>query len=295
MQDKLVSIIIPTYNRADLIGETIQSVVDQSYKNWELIVVDDGSEDHTEEVIKKFNISAISYYKIEHCGRLGQVRNIGIKAAKGEYIAFLDSDDIWLPQKLEYQLALLDQYPNASFIFGHGEQFGPGAIPPPKLEPLFVGNVFLPLLMEERFVFYVPTVLFQKEILKKIGPIDERWISGGDFNFFLRMGFYFDGIFSNEIVVKIRKHEQSHSANLELIAYHDYLEIMERFRRDKLLTPTQFVQLASRQYYRLGYQHLIGGYKRKALHEFIKYIRLNPFRVKGWFRLAQASLGFLKS
>jgi glycosyltransferase involved in cell wall biosynthesis len=294
MQDKLVSIIIPTYNRADLIGETIQSVIDQSYKSWELIIVDDGSTDDSKNYITKFKDERIRYYTIEHCGILGKVRNVGISHAKGDYIAFLDSDDLWLPQKLEYQLTLLDQYPNASFVFGHGEQFGPGAIPPPELESLFVGNIFLPLLLEERFVFYVPTVLFKKKNLKQTGLISENLRSAGDINFFLRMGHRFEGIFSNTIIVKIRKHKQSHSGSLELVAYQEYLEIIKNFLHEKLLTFTQFAQLASKQYYKLGFQYLKKGDKKKALREFVKYIRLNPLRVNGWFRLSQCALGYLK-
>jgi glycosyltransferase involved in cell wall biosynthesis len=288
MQDKLVSIIIPTYNRADLIGETIQSVIDQTYTNWELIVVDDGSSDNTSGLLSKFNNSRIRYYAIEHCGILGKVRNVGMSHATGEYIAFLDSDDIWLPEKLEYQLSLLNKYPQASFVFGHGEQFGLGAIPPPELETLFSGNIFLPLLLEERFVFYVPTVLFKKENLKQTGLINESLISGGDINFFLRMGYRFDGIFSNTIVVKIRKHKQSHSSSLELVAYEEYLKMIKKFHQEKLLTSGQFNLLASKQYYKLGFQYLNKGNAKKAIGEFLKYINLNPLRLNGWFRLAQS-------
>ena len=101
---ELVSIIVPTYNRGHLIGETIQSVIDQSYKNWELIIVDDGSKDNTKERIEGFNDDRLRYYFIEHCGIIGAVRNRGMNNARGEYIAFLDSDDLWQPDKLDYQL-----------------------------------------------------------------------------------------------------------------------------------------------------------------------------------------------
>ena len=93
----LVSVIIPTYNRVHLIGETIQSVIDQSYTNWELIIIDDGSTDDSENVINEFNDNRIRYYTIQHCGILGKVRNVGLSHSKGDYIAFLDSDEIWLP------------------------------------------------------------------------------------------------------------------------------------------------------------------------------------------------------
>jgi glycosyltransferase involved in cell wall biosynthesis len=275
MQKKLVSIIVPTYNRADLIGETIQSVIDQTYKNWELIIVDDGSTDDSKNYITKFNDERIVYYAIEHCGILGKVRNVGISHAKGDYIAFLDSDDLWLPQKLEYQLTLLQQYPT-------------------ELESLFVGNIFLPLLLEERFVFYVPTVLFKKKNLEETGLISESMVSGGDIHFFLKMAHRFEGIFSNKIIVKIRKHKQSHSDSLESVANQEYIEMIQKFRHEKLLTSNQFGQLASKQYYKLGLIHLKKGDGKKALQEFIKYVRLNPFRLNGWFRISQCALAYLK-
>src|SRR6478736_9323873 len=120
---ELVSIIVPTYNRAHLIGETIQSVIDQSYINWELIIVDDGSTDDTKKKVEEFNDKRIRYFFIEHTGLIGAVRNFGMKNTRGELIAFLDSDDLWLSNKLEYQLSLLKEYPQAAFVFGHGKHF----------------------------------------------------------------------------------------------------------------------------------------------------------------------------
>lgn len=96
-----VSVIIPTYNRAHLIGRAIQSVLNQTYQDFEIIVVDDGSTDNTDEVVKDFGDERIGY--IRHKGNKGgaAARNTGIRAAKGEYIAFLDDDDEFLPNKIE--------------------------------------------------------------------------------------------------------------------------------------------------------------------------------------------------
>ena len=114
---ELVSIIVPTYNRGNLIGETIQSVIDQSYKNWELIIVDDGSTDDTKKRVEEFKDTRIQFHLTVHSGVIGRVRNRGITYSKGNYIAFLDSDDLWLPNKLERQLSFLKKNPQASFIF----------------------------------------------------------------------------------------------------------------------------------------------------------------------------------
>ena len=286
----LVSVIIPTYNRVGLIGETIQSVIGQSYTNWELIIIDDGSTDDTENQIKKFNDNRIHYYAIAHCGILGKVRNVGLSHAMGDYIAFLDSDDIWMPHKLEFQLSLLKKYSQASFAFGHGVQFGNGAIPPPELESLFVGNVFLPILLNERFVFYVPTIVFNKKVLARTTALDERFLSGADIDFFLRMAQHFDGIFSNEFVVKIRKQEQSHSQGLEFVAYEEYLEMITRFLLKGFLTPSKYNLISSKQYYKLGLLHLSKNNRKKALRYFGDYVKIKPFDPKGWIRWSQSFL-----
>lgn len=100
----LVSVIVPTYNRANLLGETIRSILNQSYKNLELIIVDDGSTDNTEEVIISFTDDRIIYIKTQNWGGPARPRNIGIKKAKGEYLAFSDDDDIWMENKLKIQI-----------------------------------------------------------------------------------------------------------------------------------------------------------------------------------------------
>src|SRR5687768_5708706 len=109
MVSPLVSIIIPTYNRENLIGESIQSVLDQTYTNWELIIIDDGSEDGTHQVVTGFRDKRISYYLIAHCGIFGKVRNEGLRRSNGKYVAFLDSDDLWCEDKLQVQVDLMNQ------------------------------------------------------------------------------------------------------------------------------------------------------------------------------------------
>ena len=100
----LVSVIMPSYNTAPYIKETIQSVLDQTYTNWELIIVDDCSTDNTEEVLATINDSRIRYFKNEKNSGAAVSRNKALREAKGQWIAFLDSDDLWMPEKLEKQI-----------------------------------------------------------------------------------------------------------------------------------------------------------------------------------------------
>jgi glycosyltransferase involved in cell wall biosynthesis len=106
-----VSVIIPTYNRAHLVGQAIRSVLNQTYQDLEIILVNDGSTDNTEEIVKGFNDDRIRYIRHDENKGAAAARNTGIEAALGEYIAFQDSDDEWLPEKLEKQIRVLENAP----------------------------------------------------------------------------------------------------------------------------------------------------------------------------------------
>ncbi|GAH83893.1 unnamed protein product, partial [marine sediment metagenome] len=111
MDNITVSVIIPTYNRADMVGRAIQSVINQTYQDFEIIIIDDASTDNTREVAREFQEreKRIKYFKHEINKGGGAARNTGIKNSKGEYIAFLDSDDEWYPEKLEKQIEIFNK------------------------------------------------------------------------------------------------------------------------------------------------------------------------------------------
>ena len=107
MENELVSIIMPTYNCAKFIKETIESVLNQTYENWELVIVDDCSNDNTEEIVESFNDKRIKYHKLEKNSGAAVARTTAMKMAIGNYMAFLDSDDLWKKEKLEKQLEFM--------------------------------------------------------------------------------------------------------------------------------------------------------------------------------------------
>lgn len=113
----LVSIVMPVYNGSNYIDNTIHSVLGQTYKDWELIVVDDASTDNTLEVISEFSSDKIRVIKCRKNGGAAKARNRGIRAAKGRYICFLDADDLWQPRKLEWQIEFMREK-DCVFSFG---------------------------------------------------------------------------------------------------------------------------------------------------------------------------------
>lgn len=113
-----VSVIISTYNRAGRLDQALKSVLAQTYRDFEIIVVDDGSTDHTRDTVGKY-AGQVRYIYQENAGH-ASAKNAGVAAARGEYIAFLDDDDVWLPRKLELQVTVLKDHPDVDVIYGAG-------------------------------------------------------------------------------------------------------------------------------------------------------------------------------
>lgn len=283
----IISIVLPTYNRANLISETIESVINQSYTNWELIVIDDGSTDDTQKVVTSFQDSRIHYYFIEHSANLGKVRNEGIRKATGEFIAFLDSDDLWKPHKLERQHSLLQMHPQASFIFSNGDQFGENVTPTPVLENFFVGQIFHPFLLHGRFIYYVPSLLFRKDLLRKIPLLDEKLKSASDILFFLRMTNEVQGVFTNESMVQIRKHSHNHSNEMESVADDEYLSVLTILFAENRLSKQDHSFLKSKTLYQQGVNFLGSKDFQKARRKFFECLRHRPMRWRVWVRIMQ--------
>lgn len=116
MVDGLVSIIMPSWNTGTFIAESIESVINQTYKKWELIIVDDCSTDNTNEVVKSFNDDRIVYIKNEKNNGAADTRNRAMRKAQGEWIAFLDSDDLWESKKLEHQIKFMNKH---NYVFSY--------------------------------------------------------------------------------------------------------------------------------------------------------------------------------
>lgn len=176
----LISVIIPTYNRASLIKRSAQSVLNQTYKNLELIIVDDGSTDNTEEVINSIKDERIVYVKQQNQGCCA-ARNKGIDLAKGEYIAFQDSDDVWHSDKLEKQIETLKQN-NADVVFC--KIFKHGNIVK-KIEPRQIKLGFLPKDILPINIF--PQTLFGKKEIFLNNKFDENMKAIEDFEILLRI------------------------------------------------------------------------------------------------------------
>jgi len=169
-----VSIIIPTYNRADFLPQALESIFAQTYQNFEVIVSDDGSTDNTKEVIQQYG-DRVNYLKNNHSGLPSVARNTAIKLANGKYIAFLDSDDVWLPDKLKIQVDAIENNlrlglvcSNAFLTNSDGKESNQLYQFPGKGSS---GSVFLDLL-KNNFVI-TSSVMLRRDTLGKVGNFSE--------------------------------------------------------------------------------------------------------------------------
>lgn len=182
---ELISVIIPTRNRYALLSKAIESVLNQTYDNLELIIVDDASEDPTPEVVDKYSkkIQRFKYIRNKEKYECAKARNIGVANASGKYIAFLDDDDEWLPRKIELQSKFLDIHPDVMavscwFIKNTGAKH----VKVKKQEDITFSD-----MLWNNFLGSFSFVMVRPEIFKKVGFIDENLSGVDDWEFWIRV------------------------------------------------------------------------------------------------------------
>lgn len=204
----LVSVILPTYNRLHYLQRAVASVFAQTQGNWELIVVDDGSTDGTTAYVLALADPRVRCITRPHCGNPAQVRNVGIAASRGAWLAFLDSDDIWEPEKLVLQLeALTDtrcrwSYGGYALIDERGERVRHSVGPPWRA---FSGRI-LPELLTTRASVTICSVLAERALVEEVGMFDERIPYREDYDLELRLAAASAVAAVPQCVCRVREH-----------------------------------------------------------------------------------------
>jgi glycosyltransferase involved in cell wall biosynthesis len=212
----IVSVILPTYNRAHLLDRAIRSVLNQTYHDFELIVVDD-STDNTNEVVRSFNDPRIRYIRKQKKRSAAAARNIGIRAAKGEYLAFQDSDDEWLPEKLDMQMRILSNaskevgviYTDMWRINDGKETYWHSPLNKPE------DGIIYKRALDRVFCIGIQTALIRKTCLFKSGLFDESLHCLEDLDLFVRLSKYCYFHHINMPLVKYYATKNSVSSNGE--------------------------------------------------------------------------------
>ena len=246
-----VSVIIRTYNRADLLPRAIESVLNQSFQDFEIIVADDGSTDQTAAVVNKLQSAdnRISFISQEHLGVPGGPLNLGLRHSRGKYIAILDSDDEWLPSKLEKQMQLLESAnPQIGFVSCHTIMVKPDGTeqekkPSPTETPL-------EMALMRRFPFAFSSILAKKEVFDFIGPADEKYKIMDDWDVHIRLATKYNYDFVAETLCRYYVHDsnisfsQNYSRQAADLAYllNKHLSLFELHPK---ILEHQYITLAS--------------------------------------------------
>jgi glycosyltransferase involved in cell wall biosynthesis len=281
-----VSVIIPTHNRAELLRGAIQSVLDQTYRDFEIIVVDDASTDHTPEVVRNFADERIRYVRNATNRGEGGARNVGLERARGEFIALLDDDDEWLPEKLELQVKVLESstlqvgavytaVSTVDTVTGKSWESAFAARRGNVVEALLANNWITPSSM-----------LLRKECFQKAGRFEEGMRFGADYDMWLRVARHFHFECIDKPLVRYRVHGGNVTANPrtvieglenQLIKYAQLWEANGKARSRRLLV--------------LGALYVHGGDSRKGRKAFWEAARSDPLELRCYCYLVLSLFG----
>lgn len=186
----LVSIIMPTYNRAHLIADSVSSVLEQTYLNLEIIVVDDGSTDNTPEVMAGFSDSRLRYIRQPNRGR-SNARNHALSLASGEYVTFLDSDDLYVPKKVEIQVDYLKNHPGTGMVYTSAYCIDEkGEMLEHNYEASVSGLIYPYIAFFTPVTITLPTVMTYRQIIDRVGGFDEKMHRFEDTDMWRRISKY---------------------------------------------------------------------------------------------------------
>jgi len=276
-----VSVVVPVYNGARTVAETLDSVFSQTFDDYEVIVVDDASKDHSLEILETYGSQIRLVSLTENRGQ-SAARNLGAALAKGSCLAFLDQDDVWYPRKLEHQVAMLDQHPEVGFVYSDLDEVdGNGHYKTLTVHRAYAmghpRSSFVTLIVQDSFIL-PSTVVCRKYWFEKVGGFDERLIGYEDDDLWIRMWPLCRFAYLPEALVKWRVHRASASES----------PLMERSRKifyEKLVTTFAndpfMLAAVERRFYSVygsrGTQLLRRGEKTRARTHYWMALRSRPY------------------
>ena len=290
-----VSVLIPAFNAEEFIGEAIYSVLKQDFQDFELIVINDGSDDNTAKIVLGISdnrIRLINQANVGHCC----ARNRGIKESIGEYIAFLDADDVWSPYKLGKQVSLLDEKSEYGMIYSRGKVINAqGDYLRPFAVPGFEGYILDKLLFNASLI-HSSSVIIRKKIIDVLGAFDEKLRSYEDWDLWLRVAVRYHIGFINEPLFLLRVTKSGNSARKcrEQFFIEDLLFIINRVFEQhevKMRIKSMKPLVLSNAYKMEGFRNMYFYQMRKARQYFLQSIKHNPLKIELYFALVYTILG----
>ena len=282
-----VSAIIPTYNNPAMLLQAVESVLAQTYDDYELLVVDDGSEPETRKALEPF-MDRIKYIYQENAGP-SAARNRGIKESGGELVAFLDHDDLWLPEKLQAQVEYMDAHPEFPLTYHRVDYFTDGRTLDFPVREGPTGDVLAPLF--KRIFLITLAVMCRRECFEKVGYFNEELRFAQDYDIWLRMAVEYEFGYVDKMLGRYRFHEQNLSWENRIQHLSEKLLCLERVYGSPEATeriPTKLYNRGiSATTFKLAKMYLANGdgeMSRKMIARAIRHRPIEPRRWLFWLR-----------
>jgi glycosyltransferase involved in cell wall biosynthesis len=211
-----VSIILPTFNRTKFLRPAVESVLAQTYRDWEIIIADDGSGEETTTYLDGIMASRVRVLRLAHSGNPSKVRNSAIEAAAGRYLAFLDSDDIWASSKLERQISAMTDHPQSRWSYSlcnHIDENGSLVSQRRRTAPVFCDGWIFESLLRLKFSIAMPALIAERELVEEVGRFDEQQHFGEFHDLCLRLALKSEVVALREPLCSVRMHDQHYSAD----------------------------------------------------------------------------------
>ncbi len=299
MNDKNVkiSVVIPTYNKADILPMAIESVLAQTHKNVEILIVDDGSTDNTEDVVTRYD-SHVEYIRMNsNGGGPARPRNVGLRAASGDYIAFLDSDDLMLPAKLSEQADFLNAYRDMPLVFSDFRTYRTADDDEPNfladhtdfqaMPKIPLRNNWYRVTSSLAYETLIPdtyirpsSVMFRKSVVDDVGYFDETLSYSDDIDFFFRVARRFDiGFINSPLHIRqLNTGKAVSRANILENRLRVYSKQRNIPKSPKATRDLDFY--LSKVLFSLGYVQRKRGERARALGYYLRSWRMNPLNAR---------------
>ncbi len=246
-----------------------------------MIIIDDGSDDSTPEIVADIRDQRIQFYKAGRIGINGKVKNIGLKKASGELIAFIDHDDLWAPTKLEKQVALLQQHPEVGFSLTGGYNFRiedePLEFYYKKTGGIRTGNIFLSIFRSEIAV-WTQALLVRRECIEMAGPFSEQSLFA-DPEFIFRIAYHFNAVILYEPLVYHRLHDTSYTSLNWITSHKEGIYTIQSYKNKKMLPSGVAREVLFRSYIHFGEKCLGHKERRKSIDSFFNAWKQRPFSI----------------
>jgi glycosyltransferase involved in cell wall biosynthesis len=286
-----VSVIVPAYNAAVYLPYAIDSVLSQTYPDWEIVIVDDGSTDNTRSVVDSYRArlrERLQYIYQPNRG-LSAARNVGIKASRGEFIAMLDADDVWLPHRLARGIAVLDADPKTGLVHArvvridvHGSITGQLKVVPEDLSGRIARKIYT-----RRAHLVCPTVMFRKSCLQAAGWFDETMQATEDRDLWFRIALHYSVAYIDEVLAHYRLSPSSITSNLDRLLTGQ-LSFVAKHHKSGAATRLDYLQALGNIHRELGDSLFRRGAVTDAIDSYFRAVRYNPFSVPNVYMLVRA-------